>query len=144
MGSVGSRELFQEVSPTVTQCDSPLGFGFLGRREIIGRFDGGRVSSDGGVLLLAEVDQRFGVTQRLAQCLRDRRQAGKVRQPLVDLLRQRIYQIACGYEDCNDAATLAADPVLKVAAGRCPERDQDLAWQPTLSRFENGVTPPEL
>jgi Transposase DDE domain group 1 len=127
----------------MTQCSS-LSFGFLGRRQVTGRFDGGRLSSDGGLLLLAEVDRRFGLTQRLASCLRDRRQQSKVRQSRLDLVRQRVYQIACGYEDCNDADTLAADPVLKLACGRNPEGGRDLASQPTLSRFENSVSPAEL
>jgi hypothetical protein len=67
-----------------------------------------------------------------------------VRQSRHDLVRQRVYQIACGYEDCNDADTLAADPVLKVACGRNPEGGRDLASQPTLSRFENSVSRTEL
>jgi hypothetical protein len=90
------------------------------------------------------VDRIFGVTERLASCLRDPRQQGKVRQSKHDLVRQRVYQIAAGYEDCNDADTLAADPVLKVACGRNPETGHDLASQPTLSRFENAVSPTEL
>jgi hypothetical protein len=127
----------------MTQC-SPLNFGFLGRREVVGCFDGGRLSSDGGLVWLAEIDRRVGLTQRLASCLRDRRQQSKVRQSRHDLVRQRVYQIACGYEDCNDADTLAADPVLKVACGRNPEGGRDLASQPTLSRFENSVSRTEL
>jgi hypothetical protein len=127
----------------MTQC-SPLNFGFLGRKQVVGRFDGGQISSDGGLLWLAEVDRCSGLTKRLASCLRDRRQPSKVRQSLLDLLRQRVYQIACGYEDCNDADTLAADPVLKVACGRNPDTGHDLASQPTLSRFENSVSPGEL
>lgn len=127
----------------MTEC-SQLSFGFLGRREVVGRFDGGLVSSDGGLLLLREVDQRYGVTAAIGGCLRDRRQPGKVRQSMHDLVRQRVYQIACGYEDCNDAATLAGDPLLKAAVDRAPESDPDLASQPTLSRFENGVSPSDL
>jgi hypothetical protein len=127
----------------MTQCSS-LSFGFLGRRQVVGRFDGGKLSSDGGLVLLAEIDRIFGVTKRLASCLRDRRQQAKVRQSVHDLVRQRIYQIVAGYEDCNDADTLAADPVLKVACGRNPETGRDLASQPTLSRFENAVSPTEL
>lgn len=127
----------------MTEC-SQLSFGFLGRREVVGRFDGGWVSSDGGLLLLREVDRRYGVTAAVAGVLRDRRQAGKVRQPLHDLVRQRVYQIACGYEDCNDAATLAGDPILKTAVDRAPETTPDLASQPTLSRFENGLSRADL
>lgn len=127
----------------MTEC-SQLSLGFLGRREVFGRFDGGLVSSDGGLLLLREVDQQFGVTEAVAGCLRDRRQPGKVRQSLHDLVRQRVYQIACGYEDCNDAATLAGDPIFKAALDRAPQSDPDLASQPTLSRFENGLSRTDL
>jgi len=127
----------------MTDC-SQLSLGFLGRREVVGRFDGGLVSSDGGLLLLREVDRRYGVTAAIAGCLRDRRQPGKVRQSIHDLVRQRVYQIACGYEDCNDAATLAGDPVFKAAVDRAPESDPDLASQPTLSRFENGLSRTDL
>lgn len=127
----------------MTQCSS-LDFGFLGRRQVVGRFDGGQISSDGGLLWIAEIDRRFRLLERLAACLHDRRQQAKVRQSVHDLLRQRVFQIAAGYEDCNDADTLAADPVLKVACGRNPETGRDLASQPTLSRFENSVSRADL
>jgi hypothetical protein len=121
-----------------------LDFGFLSRKALIGNFDGGDISSDGGVMLLAEADIALGLTAHMAARLVDSRQAGKVRHPLHDLLRQRIYQIAAGYEDCNDADRLRGDPILKVAAGRLPESGADLASQPTLSRFENRVGRREL
>lgn len=126
-----------------TEC-SQLGFGFLGRREVVGGFDGGRISSDGGLMLVAEVDRRHGVTARIAQSLRERREAGKIQQPLIDMVCQRVYQILAGYEDCNDAAQMAGDAVLKLAVNRCPESDRDLASQPTLSRFENAVSRTDL
>ena len=127
----------------MTQCSS-FNFDLLARRRVTGRFDGGKISSDGGLLWLAEIDRRFRLTERLASCVRDPRQQAKVRQSVHDLLCQRVYQIAAGYEDCNDADTLAADPVLKVACGRNPETGHDLASQPTLSRFENAVSRTEL
>lgn len=127
----------------MTQCSSHK-LGFLGWREVVGRFDGGRLSSDGGLVLLAQLDRQWGLTERLAACLRDRRQPGKVRQPVGDLLRQRVYQIACGYEDCNDADRLAGDPMLKLVVGRCPESGRALASQPPLCRFENSVSAGEL
>jgi hypothetical protein len=127
----------------MTQCSSSE-FVLLRGRKVTARFDGGKLSSDGGLVLLAELDRIFGVTKHLADCLRDRRQQAKVRQCVHDLVRQRVYQIAAGYEDCNDADTLAADPVLKVACGRNPETGRDLASQPTLSRFENAVSRTEL
>jgi hypothetical protein len=90
------------------------------------------------VLLLRQLDERLGLTRRLMGCLVDRREPGKVQHDLLSLLRQRIYQIACGYEDCNDADHLRADPALKLAVGRAPSED-DLASQPTLSRLENTM-----
>jgi hypothetical protein len=102
------------------------------------RNDGGALTSDAGVLLLREMDERLGLTARLARCLVDQRERSKVRHQIKELLRQRIYQIACGYEDCNDADSLRSDPALKIAVGRAP-RGRDLASQPTLSRLENAV-----
>ena len=126
-----------------TEC-SQLRFGFLGRREVVGGFDGGRISSDGGLMLIAEIDRQHGVTARIAEGLSDRREEKKIQQPLVDMVRQRVYQILAGYEDCNDAAQMAGDAVLKLAVNRCPESDRDLASQPTLSRFENAVSRTDL
>jgi len=126
-----------------TEC-SQFGFGILGRREIIGGFDGGQISSDGGLMLMRDLDEVYGVTARIAGELREWRQEAKVRQPLIDLVRQRVYQIVAGYEDCNDAAQMSGDAVLKLALGRCPESDPDLASQPTLSRFENAVSRTDL
>jgi len=128
----------------MTDCVSTLDLGILSRKAVVGGFDGGDISSDGGLMLVAEVDRVLGLTARMAALVGDSRQAGKVRHSVHDLLRQRIYQIAAGYEDCNDADRLRGDPVLKVAAGRLPETDADLASQPTLSRFENGVSRRQL
>jgi len=108
-------------------------------KPVVARFDGGALSSDAGVTLLAALDRRLGLTERLARCLVDGRDQGRVRHRAVELLRQRIYQIACGYEDCNDADSLRADPALKLAVGRLPSED-DLASQPSLSRLENAAT----
>ena len=96
----------------MTECVSQLDLGFLPRKRIVGRFDGGRISSDGGAVLLSEADRRLRLTEQLAACLKDSRQRGKVHQSIDEMLRQRIYQIALGYEDCNDAQTLASDPLL--------------------------------
>ena len=128
----------------MTQCTSRLSFGFLGGKEVVGGFDGGDISSDGGLMLIVEADRRLGLTAKLSSLLRDGRQAGKVRHQLSELLAQRVYQITCGYEDCNDADDLRFDPLFKTAVGRLPATDLDLASQPTLSRFENSVTRTEL
>jgi hypothetical protein len=106
-------------------------------------FTGGRLSSDGGLPLLAQLDRRLRLTERVAACLRDPRLAVRIQHPLLDLVRQRVYQIAAGYEDANDATTLRSDPALKVALGRGPASDPDLASQPTLSRLEQQVRPAE-
>jgi hypothetical protein len=108
-------------------------------KPIIARFDQPHASSDGGALLLKAVDDRLGLTWRLASTIRDRRQPGKVAHPLRDLLRQRVYGLACGYADCNDAARLADDPIHKLLLERDPLQGAPLGSQPTLSRFENAV-----
>jgi hypothetical protein len=102
-------------------------------------FQGGRLTSDGGWSWVAEADAALGLTSALAAVLPDpRRRQGRHAQ--VDLLRQRIYQIAAGYEDQDDADTLRRDPLLKLVCGRLPESDPDLASQPTFSRWENGFS----
>jgi hypothetical protein len=101
-------------------------------------FDGGRLTSDGGLPWLARADQALALCATLAARLPDRRRR-HVRHALDALLRQRIFQIACGYEDQNDAATLRHDPLLKLACGQLPESGPALASQPTLSRLENSA-----
>lgn len=101
-------------------------------------FDAGRLTSDGGLPWLAEADQALGLCAALAGCVPEWRR-GPVRHALVDLVRQRVYQVACGYPDQADADALRSDPALKWAVGRSPESGPDLASQPTLSRLENAV-----
>lgn len=108
-------------------------------RPIIARFDQPQASSDGGAVLLKVIDDRFGLTWRLASAIHDQRQPGKVAHPLRDLLRQRVFGLACGYADCNDAARLAEDPIHKLLLDRDPLDGAALGSQPTLSRFENAV-----
>lgn len=116
-----------------------LAFPLLGKQPVQVDFTGGSLSSDGGLLLLAELDRQLGLTERAAACLKDPRLSGRVRHSLLELLRQRIYQIAAGYEDCNDADLLREDPALKVAVGRAPRSGAALASQPTLSRLEQTI-----
>lgn len=99
-------------------------------------FDGGRITSDGGLVWLAEVDRELGLCEEIASHVPEWR-GPSVRHSLEMLVRQRVYQIACGYEDQNDSDTLRADPLLKLLLGRLPETDLDLASQPTISRLEN-------
>jgi len=116
----------------------------FGKKEIVADFSGGSLSSDGGHMLLGQVDKRLGLTARLSRCIRDDRDSGKVRQSTRDMLVQRIFGIACGYEDCNDFDRLRSDPMLKLSVDREPILGEDLASQPTLSRLENSVTAREL
>jgi hypothetical protein len=119
-------------------------FSFFGPQLVTAAFDDGAVTSNAGLSLLAQLDRRLGLTARLAACLQDQRDQRFVEHTVLEQFRQRVYQIACGYEDCNDADRLRADPALKVACGRHPVRDADLASQPTLSRFENERTAVEV
>ena len=128
-----------------TVCIPQVTFEFQGLRQpVVARFDQPHASSDGGALLLKALDDRLGVTERLARSLRDPRQSGKIDHELIELVRQRVYGITCGYAVCNDAARVAQDPVHKLLLGRDPLAGPDLASQPTLSRFENAVGRPEL
>ena len=128
---------------TATQC---VLFSDLEKRPVVLSFDQAHGSSDGGAILLSAANQRFGdgLIESLSRCLQDARQPGKVDHPLTDLMRQRIYGLACGYEDASDAARVGADPMHKLLAGRDPIKGLDLASQPTLSRFENSVPPRSL
>lgn len=101
-------------------------------------FDGGRITSDGGLLWLAQIDGDLGLCEAIAGHVPEWRGDRSVRHSLATLIRQRVYQIACGYEDQNDADTLRKDPLLKLVLGRLPETGADLASQPTLSRLENA------
>src|SRR3989442_3217704 len=123
-----------------TDCIPPVTFDFQGARQpIVARFDQAHASSEGGALLLKAIDERLELTQRLAACLVDRRQPAKVQHELIELARQRIFGIACGYADGNDAARLRQDPIHKLLLERDPLAGAALGSQPTLSRFENAV-----
>jgi len=99
-------------------------------------FDGGRLTSDGGILLLAAVEQRLKIAERLAACIEDPRDPNRVHQ-FAEMIRYRALLIAAGYPDGNDCDALKSDPVFKMAIGRLPESGQDLCSQPTISRLEN-------
>jgi hypothetical protein len=123
-----------------TDCIPQVTFECQGLRPpVVARFDQAHASSDGGAILLKAIDERLGLTRRLAAGLTDRRQTGKVEHALLELVRQRIYGLACGYADGNDAARLRDDPIHKLRLDRDPLAGPALASQPTLSRFENAV-----
>lgn len=114
------------------------------RKPVVARFDGVRRTSDAGLSLLAALDRKLGLTESLGRCLRDTRSPARVVHGRDVLLRQRIFSIATGAPDTNDAAHLAEDPALMLACGRSTLDPRGLASQPTLSRFEHGVDGREL
>ena len=116
----------------------PVRFDTRAGVPLVAAFDGGRLTSDGGLPWLAEAETALGVCATRARCIPEwRRRRGQ--HSLETLVRQRIFQIACGYADQNDATTLRHDPLLKLVCGRLPDSGPDLASQPTLSRLENAV-----
>ena len=121
-----------------TTTRQSVSFPQLFDRPVVVKFDQAHGSSDGGAILLQAADRRLRLSEQLAACLHDRRQPGKVAHEVVELFRQRLFAIACGYADCNDAARLADDPIHKMLVGRDPIDGAPLASQPTLSRFENA------
>ena len=100
-------------------------------------FDGGRLTSEAGILLLAGIERRLKIAERLAACLEDPRAPERVRHGLAEMIRYRALLIAAGYPDGNDCDALKADPAFKMAVGRLPESGEDLCSQPTISRLEN-------
>lgn len=112
----------------------------LSKKPLAVRFDQDPASSDGGAILLKACDSKLGLTAALAHCIEDNRQPGKLQHTMLELLQQRLFAIACGYADGNDAAELRKDPMFKLLLNRDPLSGADLASQPTLSRFENGVS----
>lgn len=129
------------AEPTTTPC---LLFPELFDRPLVMRFDQEQASSDGGAILLKAADRRVGLIDRLAGCIRDPRQSMKVRHEIGDLLAQRVFALACGYADANDAGHLSDDPIHKLIVGRDPAVGDALASQPTLSRFENTADRKDL
>lgn len=107
-------------------------------KKVIAAFDGGRLSSDGGVTLLALAEKRVGIIERLAKLFPDERDQSRGTHPLESILAARVFAIDCGYEDGNDLDWLREDPAFKLACGRFPDSGQDLCSQPTISRLENA------
>lgn len=127
---------------TFTTPDLP--FAPINGKKVFARFDDPAVSSDGGALFLREVDSQIGLSERLAKSITDERRQSHVDHRIVDLLRQRAYQISCGYEDANDCDALRDDPAIMAAVGRDPVEGGALGSQPTMTRLENAVTVRDL
>ena len=102
------------------------------------KFDALNTTSDGGALLLKSIDDKLGLTASMTRCLVDPRESAKIRHTLTDIIRQRVFGLCCGYSDTNDVARIGHDPMQKLLLGRDPAHGDDLASQPTLSRFENN------
>src|SRR5688572_10520802 len=113
-------------------------------KPVCAAFDGGRLTSDAGVLLLADIERRLGIAERLARCLADPRSPERVHHTLAEMIRFRVLLIAAGYPDANDCDALRADPAFKIAVGRLPESGPNLCSQPTMSRLENLPGPTAL
>ena len=127
----------------MTECNqSEFGFEASGRREVVARFDGGTISSDGGAFLLRQTDRRLNLLPRLAQCFLDGRNQDLVEHSILEMLSQRIYGLALGYEDLNDHEQLRQDPVFGILAGR-EELDEPLAGKSTVNRMELGAGTPD-
>ena len=129
----------------MTECThQPLLFTSLKRQKVVADFDGGQLTSDGGALLLREVDRRLGFTRSLADCICDPRDPSRIQHEIHTMLAQRVYGIALGYEDLNDHDTLRDDPLFHLLSERTPDADHSLASPPTLCRFENALNRPSL
>jgi len=143
-------------APMVSGCDpmqadmatplqpAPLPLAAVGGKAVALDFDGGRLSSDAGVVLLKDIDEQLGLTRHLAAVLSEPRDPRRLHFTRQDLIQQRVFQIAAGYEDANDSNTLRDDPIFKLLLDRLPETGAPLASQPTISRFENRVSRTEL
>jgi hypothetical protein len=123
----------------MTECNqSSFGFEASGRREIVARFDGGTISTDGGAFLLRQTDKRLNLLPRLAECFLDGRNPDLIEHPIAEMVAQRVYGLALGYEDLNDHEQLRKDPVFGILAGRA-ETSAPLAGKSTLNRMEMGA-----
>jgi hypothetical protein len=121
-----------------------LDFPSVRGKQVSCRFDGGDITTDGGLLLLSCADRRLGLIEAMSDCVNDKRQPSKISHSLCTLFRERVFAIAAGYEDANDLDTLRRDPALKLSCGLTPKSDGDLGSQPTLSRLENAMTRKDL
>ena len=142
MNSLSKRQsqLFSSDDASVARSESPLHATSVKNTPVLVDFDGGQMASDAGLLLLREVEKQIGIIKALASVITDNRDSRYVSHQTSDLLTQRIFQIAAGYEDANDCDALKNDPILKMCADRQPESDPALASQSTMSRFENSIS----
>jgi hypothetical protein len=132
------RTIHTEFAPVMSEATPFLpGLPAVCGKPVHVTFDGGMLSSDAGVMVLAEIDRRLGISERLAACIEDKRAPEQVRHQVAEMIRFRALAIAAGYADANDCDSLRSDPAFKLAVGRLPESGADLCSQPTMSRLEN-------
>ena len=132
---ISEKENFSSTLFTLSPvCKKPIEIGFSAEK----------ISSDGGLLLLREIEARSGILQSITNCIAEDRHAGYVKHSIRSMLTQRVFQIAAGYEDANDCDTLRDDMILKICAEVLPESGNPLSSQPTMSRFENSLSRSEL
>jgi hypothetical protein len=136
-----SRPTFAEfdaaIPAVVEHTLLPFSLPSVQRKKVTAAFDGGRMTSDGGVVLLAAVEASLGIADRLAPLRADPRNPAFVTHSVADILRARMLAIACGYEDGDDLDLLRTDPGFELACGRLPDSGRELCSQPTVSRWEN-------
>src|SRR6266436_8917084 len=125
--------------------DTPLPFDLpsVRRKKLTVDFEGGNQSSDGGLLLLRQAERKLGVCRRLADAMPDRRDVGRIRHDVFEMVMARVSAIACGHKDAIDLDRLRHDPLMKLAVGRCPDSGAALASQSTISRLENAPSKTE-
>lgn len=128
----------------MTECIKNAAFVFYKNRKLESDFSGGDLSSDGGVLLLRQLDENLGLLERFSSCIDDPRDENRIAHEQVELLRQRALQICAGYEDVNDSDFLRKDPIFKAACNELPKSGKDLGSQPTITRLENRVGKKDL
>ena len=134
----------ENTQQTLFSYDSASSVAPVKSKKVAIDFQGGSITSDAGVLLLSETESKVSIISGLSKCIHDSRRFSSITHSVNDLMTQRIFQISCGYEDGNDCNSLRNDPAMKIAVGRFPETDDDLASQPTISRLENMITRTEL
>jgi hypothetical protein len=131
------------MTPTKTECSAQTySFGQLERRQVVADFSGGQITSDGGLILVAEIDRRYQISERVAACFTDQREPGRVQHELSDLVAQRLYGLVQGYEDLNDHEQLRHDPMFGIAVGKLESehpRCAPLAGKSTLNRLEQAM-----
>ena len=129
----------------MTVCARQLSFSFYHDKQLVADFKGGQISSDAGLLAVRELEDRLGWLREAAAILCDPRDPSRTKHDVLEMLRQRVFGLMAGYEDCNDHDRLRDDPVLKLVCNRSPQKKEDaLASQPTLSRMENWVSAREV